>query len=74
MNYKERMVFLKVLCVPLVVVTALVFIPIAILSYAMYSILRAWKWVVREFIDEELTATWNKLAESIGIDELVIEF
>jgi hypothetical protein len=74
MKYKARMAFLKVLCVPLVILTVLVFFPIVILTYALYGILHAWRWVVREFIDEELTAAWNELAETIGIDELAIEF
>ena len=68
------MACLTVLCVPLVIVSALVFIPMLILANAMYGVLLAWKWVVREFIDEELTAAWNDLAETIGIDGLAIEF
>ena len=74
MKYKARTAFLKILCVPLAIVTVLVFIPVAIFCTAMYGILRAWRWVVREFIDEELTAAWNELAEATGIDELAIEF
>lgn len=74
MKYKARMVFLKVLCVPLLFATSLVFLPIAIFGYAAYGVLRAWRWIVREFIDEELTTAWNELAETIGIDSLAIEF
>lgn len=74
MKYKVRMACLKALCVPLTIVSALVFISTLILASALYGILRAWRWVVREFIDEELTAVWNDLADTIGIDGLAIEF
>lgn len=74
MKYKARMACLKVLCVPLVIISALVFILTAIFACAFYGILLAWRWIVEEFIDEELTAAWNELADTIGIDALVIEF
>lgn len=74
MRYKARVTCLKVLRVPLVFITSLVFIPVTIFAFAAYGVLLAWKWVVREFIDEELTAAWNDLAETIGIDSLAIDF
>lgn len=74
MKYKARMVFLTVLCIPLAVVTSLVFIPLAIFGFAASGVAYAWRWVVRESIDEELTAAWNDLVETIGIDKLAIEF
>lgn len=74
MKYKARVTCLKVLCLPLVIISALVFILTAIFACAFYGILLAWRWVVQEFIDEELTAAWNELADSIGIDGLAIDF
>lgn len=74
MKYKARVTCLKVLCLPLMIVSALVFILTAIFACAFYGILLAWRWAVQEFIDEELTAAWNDLADSIGIDGLAIDF
>lgn len=74
MKYKVKMAFLKMLSMLWLVISAMIFTPMVILCYVFYGILNAWRWIIEEFIDEELTAAWNDMVEAMNLDELAIDF
>lgn len=74
MTYKLRMIILKALAAMLTIITLPIFAMVVAISIIFYGILKAWRWVVRFGIDEELTSCWNELAETIGDKSLAIEF